>query len=235
MSKKWAIGGVGGIVCAICVVLVLTFLGTSHTVSVSETMAQMALDYEIPRLQEKHGIKITHMSVHFDNAAEVLIELTGHEIGKHFTMVISAAGQPDITHSHYGELHFQPDRVKIQEFTYSGTPPGEMLKHAADRYLIKHPGMQNAVNDVAPYAEAWMTTLAETSAVAVFNQVPIYKLKDDWKGTLLGASVSKAVVHDDHLEITFSLWALTLKVIIFLVVGVLSMLVVIGLFVLEAV
>lgn len=219
MYWKW-IAGIAGVCGIVFIVIAVMFSSIPHEAHVSQIQAQMLMDYEIPHLKEMHGVRATHGEIKFHDTADLRIEIKGHKLGKQFTMVVSAVGQPDITHARNGELHFKAERVKIEAFEYSGTGPGDLLKRGAERYLHKHEGLQTAVLDAAPHIEQWMTAMAENAAVLFLQHVPVYKLKDDWKGTFIGASIVQAKVIGDHLEITYSLLALTSQVMIWFAMGV---------------
>lgn len=202
--SKWKWFAIVGLV--VCVVVAVVCGWTKQTISVSESMAEMVVEKELPKMHA-HGVQVNHLQIRFHDAAEITLEVEGSRLGKQFSMVVTAVGQPDITHSHNGEFYFRPEKVDIKDFKFSGIAPSGIVQHAAERYLLNHPGMQNALDDAAPHIEGWMKTAAEMSATTVLQHVPVYKLKDDWKGLLLGASVSQAKVVGDHLDITFSVLA----------------------------
>lgn len=248
MSKKWVVFIIGG---SLAIAIIIATLITGHTfrtVSVSEQMAQMVVEQELPNMHAK-GAQVRHLELKFHDTADVLIEVQGTKLGKQYTMVVWALGQPDLARSKKngeGQLFFKATKVEIRDFQFgSGPKPGETVRRMSDRYLINHPGLQNLAADIAPHVEDWMKVAAEHAAMTVLNNVPVYRFKTDtsqcddfnchWKAFLnwfVTASVSDAKIAGNNLEITYSVWALAAAVL--LVCGIVGGCVILGIILIVA-
>lgn len=231
MPKWWCLGGLA--VSLIVGLVILSLTGHNHSKAiVSEQMAQFVVEKELPKMHAK-GAQVRHLELKFHDTADILIEVEGSKLGKHYDMVVWALGQPDLARSKKsgdGELFFRSDKVEIRHFAFGkpgDTKPGELIKRGAERYLVNHPGLQNLATDVAPHIEDWMKISAENAAVLVLQHVPVYKLKTDtdsaWKNFLnwfVTASVVDAKIVGNNLEITYSIWALTGAVLLFILTAI---------------
>lgn len=219
---------------------------TGHTkskVTVSEQMANLIVEKELPKMHAK-GAQVRHLELKFHDTADVLIEVEGSKLGKHYQMVVAALGQPDLERSKKsgdGELFIHASKIDIRDFHFgSGPKPGDLIRRASERYLINHPGMQNLASDVAPHVEDWMKASAEKVGVLVLQHVPVYKFKTDtdsaWKNFMnwfVTASVVDAKVVGNNLEITYSVWALAGAILMVIVIGFVCIILFVGLMAME--
>lgn len=190
----------------------------SHTISLTEAQIQERINAQLNKeIKPNGGTGFFVKSVGVKNATvslgheqlTALIEVEGTLRGaKKFSLTAQAVGNPEYS---AGKFFFRPSAIEVREFSFEGDSPSEVMTRLAKRYLSDEKARQ-AVNDAAPKIESWMTTVAQNAATHVLDRRPVYTLKNDVKGVLIGAALESVKVRGDKLIINFSLWQLTLSV-----------------------
>lgn len=190
------------------------------SITLTEPQVQARIDHQLDKDFPAKGvarllvksIEIQSATVHLqDGEVTALIDLAGTlRVGKKFTLTAYAIGVPTYR---AGEFFFTADKVEVRRFAYQGRAPSEVAKQLADRYVSDDRARQ-FFEDTAPAVEEWATTLAQNAAMQVLERRPVYRLRDDVKGILIGASLSSVKIDQDRLVVTFSLWQLTLSVLL---------------------
>jgi hypothetical protein len=190
----------------------LLFFGNStFSIRKNEQYVQQKADAVLPKTT--HGITFDSAIIHLDNSIDIVLAISGHRLTRKFSMTIHAVGEPDFVHSKNGEVFFRPQKVEIVDFSFNGTPPGELLGHIRDRY-VTNPGLKNLLSDAAPHVEDWMKDAAEDAAKVGLEHIPVYKVKDDWKGFFIGGALQSLTVQGNEIVATVSLWGITVGVIL---------------------
>jgi hypothetical protein len=196
-----------------------TVYGT-HRISLTEAdvqdRIQRQLDKDFPikgaaRLLVK-TVRLQGATVNIqDGRVIALVDVEGVlRTNKKFTLTAYAVGVPTYI---AGEFYFKPDRIAVQKFAYEGSTPTEMFSRFSQRFVTSDKTRQ-AVEDYAPKVEEWMTAIAQNAVVHSLEKRPVYRPKDDVKGLLIKASLDSVTVDQNRIVITFSLWQLTLTVLL---------------------
>jgi hypothetical protein len=225
---SWGMVRVYAGVATVVLALAVYFSGwDKHESRVSEDMARSVAAHFIPKTV-RGGVTIESVGIRFDNAADLLIGMQITKLHRTYNMVIHTVGQPDITHVHNGEVHFKADTVEIVSFDHTGkVSTADLLRQGAQRYITNE-GLRNAVTDAAPHVEDWMKTAAQDAALLALQNIPIYKLKNDVKGTFIGAAVQSAEIRGNELIIHWSLFKFAEIVIATIVLGAICLAIFIG-------
>jgi hypothetical protein len=156
--------------------------------------------------------RLNAVTIEFDDSkALVAFNLEGRlTTGKSFAITASAIGSPLYSS---GEFFFKPDSIAIEDVTYEGGNPTEALDSLLQR-RIRSERIRKLISGKTRHVEEWAIKLAERVATKVLLEKPVYRPKDDVKGYLVKASLESVVIAGDHLLITFSLWQLTITVVI---------------------
>jgi len=174
------------------------------------------LDREFPVKGAAHllvkSIKVRAATIHIqDGRIIALVDVEGTlRTNKGFTLTAYAVGIP--TYS-FGELFFKPDKIEVQKFAYEGGTPAQLFSGFARRYVSDDKARQ-LIEDTAPAVESWMTSVAQNAAVYTLERRPVYRLKDGVKGFLIKASLASVTIDRDLIVVTFSIWQLTLSVLL---------------------
>lgn len=182
---------------------------TDHTIRVAAPTIQTRIDRVLPKTT--HGITVTRAILSFEDSRAIInVEVNGKKLTRKFHLSARAIGVPDFVHSRNGDFYFKPEKVDVVEFAFEGDPPSKFLVRAADRYGMKHPGLQNALIDIAPHVEEWISEAAHQGAILALEHIPVYRLKDDNVGAFLQASLQDVRIDGDHLVVQFSLKQFTI-------------------------
>ena len=192
----------------------------THTVTLSEAQVQERINRQINKEFTIQGrarvlvksVSIKSAEVHIEDAhVNAFIDLEGTlRTGKKFTLTAYAVGVPTYAH---GEFYFKPEMMQVQKFAYEGSTPTEIFTRFAKRY-VSDDKVRQLIEDKAPKLEEWMTTLAQNAATHSLEKRPVYRPKDDVKGLLMKASLESVSIDQHNIVVTFSLWQLTLSVLL---------------------
>jgi hypothetical protein len=185
----------------------LSFIQSDHIVSLTEAQIQSQIDrreeIEIPA----HGVasvllksvKAQAITVRLhDGAVEFSCRaVVALRLGKEATFDVSTVGAPRYSD---GEFYFDPTKVVISNLNLPTNAILEALKHIGRRPA---PSADDAGDEhrLRESAQALATHIAKT----ILARRPVYRLKDDFKGYMIGASLQSVTVNDDRLDIAFTL------------------------------
>lgn len=146
-----------------------------------------------------------------DSQALVTFELEGKLItGKSFAITASTIGSPIYSS---GAFFFKPNNIEIEDVTYEGGRPTEAVDSLIQQ-RIRSERIRRLISGKTHHVEEWALRLAERAATKVLLEKPVYKPKDDVKGYLIKASLESVAIAGDRLVVSFSLWQLTITVVI---------------------
>lgn len=210
-------------------VIAFSYGSTDHTIHRNAAQIQKTIEKSLPKTMNNITVQSATVELH-DGRAIITTEITGHKLGKVFHLTGRATGTPDYEHSRNGEFYFRPYKVEVLEYALEGTAPTKFLERAAERYAMKHPGIQNALVDAAPHVEDWIRHAAEAGATMALKHIPVYKLKDDNIGFFMRASLKDVRIEGDELAVKFSLWQFTKLAVVGTIMIVVSILTTFGFF-----
>ena len=207
----------------ICVCFAIAFLwrmyGT-YTVILDEAAIQAQVNKQLNKefpVKGKAGIfvkgvTVTAATVHIEGdhlTSEIKIQ--GRLVkSKNFVLNATAEGVPEFSD---GAFYFKPTKVEFKDVVYEGKSPSEAIQKFADRYLSDKKKAL-LLSDSAPKFEDWITDVAESGTVHALQTHPVYRPGDNMKGLVISAAMESVKVHDNKVEITLTLWKLTMSVLI---------------------
>jgi hypothetical protein len=150
--------------------------------------------------------------VHIDDRRVIaLVAVDGVlRTGKKFALTAYTVGVPEYAD---GAFYFKTQDVEVQKFAYEGSTPTELFSTFARRY-VSDEKLRQLVEDRAPRLEKWMTATAQDAAIRALEHIPMYRPKDDVKGLLIRASLDSVKIDQDRIVLTFTLWKLTITVLL---------------------
>ena len=156
------------------------------------------------------SVQVKTLDIQIQNGqVHVLIGVEGTLLaGKAFSAIISSLGVPMYSD---GSFYFKPEKIEMQNFRYMGEVPSVTVEKFAERY-VQSEKTRALIADNAQRIEDWMTSVAESSAMHVLENRPIYRVKDDVKGILIKLSLNSVEVDQDRISVTFSLWQMTISI-----------------------
>jgi hypothetical protein len=216
--RRWTWAGVLALLVA-AIFGLRAALGTL-TVTLTEADVQSRLDAQLDKelpVKGKAGLLVKSMrvrsaAVHIeDGLVKVLVDVDGTiRTGKNFALTAYAVGAPAYKS---GEFYFSPQHIEVQKFSYEGSTPTELASRLARRLGVRD-AVRQRIEDKAARVEEWMTSTAENAAMHVLDRRPVYRPKDDVKGLLVRAALASVAVEQDHIVLTFTLWSVTLAVVL---------------------
>jgi hypothetical protein len=163
---------------------------------------QERVNRALPR--EFKGVTVEQASVAVaDSRVALRVQAHAAALGHVLGAVVSARGAPRYD-SERGEIFFDAEDVKVTDFALAGGNLGERL----DRLPV-------AIRD---RVEAAAGTAVAAGLRTYLAARPVYRFKEDFKGTILKAAISDVATQGDAIVITVSLLKFTLMVAINLAV-----------------
>ena len=213
MSKRgWAWAGLITLALVSVVGGVFLIFGGSHTIRLSQEDIQERINKQLPKTW--NDITVTEASVNLAETMTVHATMGGEKFNRRFDLSGTAEGE--IVYRK-GAFYFEPISITVEQFTYQGNTIAGGLKNTLDRYLDDGK-LKDALERGTDNVEKWATETAQSATKFLLDFIPIYRVKDDFKGFLIKASLESVSVEDGKLAITFSLYRLTINVIILFVV-----------------
>jgi hypothetical protein len=195
-------------------------LHRTHTIALTEADIQARVSTQLNKDFAVTGparlviskVMVENATVHIeDGHVSVLIEMNGMvRTGKRFTLTASTLGVPEYVD---GAFYFRPQRIEVQKFAYDGSPVNELIARSARRFASDD-RLRQLVEDRDFRVEEWMAKTAEAGAMHWLEHRPIYRPKYDVKGLLIRASLDAVKIDQDRVVLTFTLWQLTLGVVL---------------------
>lgn len=212
-KRKWAWGAT--IVAAVIAVagICWTVFGV-HEISMSQTDIQAKIDEKMPATQK--GVTIS----------DVKLDLSGDKIGltlnaattkfnTEYRMTTATRGTLRYDHGR-GAFYFAPEELTIKDLQANGSSVSDKVSGFIDKW-VDSKKIQDNKAELAAKAEEVAQGLVQKSAATVLERVPVYTLKNDFKGYVVRAVLSDVEVKDGNVIAHLSLWQLTKTVALFIV------------------
>jgi hypothetical protein len=188
-------------------------------------------------LQQKIDAKMPYTTQNGVTVSNVQLDLTGDKIGlsidasatkfkTEFTIGAQTTGVLRYDSSR-GAFYFHPESLKMTRAEAKGTPIAEKVGAFIDKW-VDSKKIQDNKSEIMTAADEIVHTMVQKSAEAVLIRVPVYTLKDDFKGTVVRAALTDVEVKNGTVIAHLSLWQLTKTVLLFLFVLVASIAIAIG-------
>jgi hypothetical protein len=175
----------------------------------TEPEIQERLNQELPKTVR--GVTVERVVAHLaENRLALRIEIQGAVLRQPISAIVSARGVPRYE-ARGAELYFDADDIKIDQLTIAG----RSVIGADD--TAAHTPLSAAAGPA-------VQRLADAAIKGYLATRPVYRFKNDFKGFVLKASLVDVTIGHDALEVTFSLWNLTVTcaVFAFVLIGILS-------------
>ena len=172
--------------------------GTSRVIF-TEAALNARLNHQLPRTIGTVTIARAALNI-ADNRLALRVDLQMDFLHRPVAAVVSAIGVPRYD-TQSEALYFDLDEARIERLTIAGKTVVD--EDATTRSRLNEaigPSLQRAV---------------ESGARTYLAAIPVYRLKNDLKGFALKAALSDVAIEQNALVVTFSLWNLTVTVLIF--------------------
>lgn len=205
------------------VTLVIAAVGVFYTafgnfdITLSQQTLQQKIDAKMPFTTKSNVV-----------FSEVKLDLSGDKIGlavaastKKLNVQINGTGQTTgtIRYDGDGSFYFHPEELKVTSLT-TGTGAAEgAVKPKVEAALEKWLKNSDRAKAAEATAEKWLQRGAEMA----LERIPVYRVKDDFKGTIIKASLTSVEVKNNAVVAHISLWRLTGVVIGYLALGALAL------------
>ena len=183
-----------------------------HEISMSQADIQTKIDEKMPASQK--GVTISNAK----------IDLSGDKLGLTFNAAttkfnteyrMNTATRGTLRYDHSrGAFYFVPEELKVSDIQANGASVAEKVGGFIDKW-VDSKKIQDNKAELAAKAEDIAQGLVQKTAASVLERVPVYKLKDDFKGYVVRAVLSDVEVKDGHVIAHLSLWQLTKTVLVF--------------------
>lgn len=201
-----------------------TAFGTSD-VTLSGSEIQSKIDSKMP-FEVKEDITLT----------EVKVDLSGDKINLQFkasatkfgtTYNLAAQTTADLEYrSGEGKFFFHPSLVQIDSFNANGGPVVEKATALIEKWVNPENGQRE---ELMAKAKTLLNAGAQKAVEATLNRVPVYTLKDDFKGTVARLAIKSVEIKNGSIIAHLSLWQLSKMVLVYLALGVIAILAALGL------
>jgi hypothetical protein len=173
----------------------------TRKITLAETELQEQVNRHLPR--EFKGFSVDQVTVTLaNNQIALRIKAEGSALGVPYAVLASANGVPRYNAAR-GDLFFETDSVRIENFTLRGTP------------LLGHGGNPNTLR---ARVEAATQSVVEIGIKTFLAERPVYRFRGSLKGMILNAAITDVAIVGNTLVVTVSLRNVTAIVIGFLLV-----------------
>lgn len=201
-----------------------TAFGTEE-VALSQSEIQGKIDSKMP-FEVKEDITLS----------DVKIDLSGDKINLQFkasakkfgtTYNLEAQTNADLEYrSGEGKFFFHPSLVQIDSFNANGGPAVEKATALIEKWVNPNNGQRD---ELMAKAKTLLNAGVQKAVEATLNRVPVYTLKDDLKGNVARLAIKSVEIKNGSVIAHLSLWQLSKMVLVYLVLGVISILAALGL------
>jgi hypothetical protein len=168
---------------------------------------QSRLNQQLPRTVREVTIERVDVAL-ADNRLALRIAMQARALQQPVSATVSARGVPRYE-AHDAAMYFDADDIKIEQLAIAG------------RTVVGEEGgrLGNTVRSS-------LQRVAESGIKAYLATRPVYRFKDDFKGLVLKAALVDVAIEQNTLKVTFSLWNLTLAVVMFALILIILLLVI---------
>lgn len=175
------------------------------------------------------NLRIKRVEVSLDDRITVTAEVEGRRFAQAFSATVHAIGVP-VYRPVDKAFFFKASEFKVVAFSYQDGPVTERATSFVRR-ITRNEEANHLAAELASKLEAWVTALAETSVKRGLERFPVYRLKDDFKGQLISASLKSVEVKGGEIVAVVSVWQLTWTVISYFIAFLAICAIIVGLFV----
>lgn len=201
-----------------------TAFGTAE-VTLSQSEIQSKIDSKMP-FAIKEDIALS----------ELKVDLSGDRINLKFkasatkfgtTYNLAAQTTADLEYrTGEGKFFFHPSLVQIDSLSLDG---GKANAVANSIIEMVSEGNQEKREAILAKAKTLLNAGAQKAVEATLNRVPVYTLKDDFKGHVARLAIKSVEVKNGSVIAHLSLWQLSKMVLVYLALGLISVLAALGL------
>lgn len=189
---------------SVCGVLAIVGMAWSsfgtHKIVLTDTQLQEQLNHELPRAIKGVTIKGATIKI-AENRIALTIDVRASALNQSFAASVSARGIPRLD-TERGELFFDADDVKLENLAIgnmgpSGQAAGPLAGLMADKRIKAVAG-----NVIAAGVKAYLAAR------------PVYRFKDDLKGSVLKSTVTELTIEGNAVAIRLSLLNLSVMAVL---------------------
>lgn len=212
-KRKWAwTAAIAAAVLAVAGVC-WTMFGVTE-ISMSQAEIQTKIDEKMPTTQKGVTISGAKIDLSSDKLGLTFNAATT-KFNTEYRMNTATRGTLRYDHAR-GAFFFVPEELKISDIQANGASVAQKVGGFIDKW-VDSKKIQDNKSELAAKAEEIAQGLVQKSAAAVLDHVPVYKLKDDFKGYVVRAVLSDVEIKDGQVIAHLSLWQLTKTVLFFAV------------------
>jgi len=207
MKRRTAFWGVTAVLLVVSVVGLLFTVFGSHTLTFRQAELQQKVDAKLPYTTAKHNVTV--------NAATV--DLSGDRIGLVFEAETTKMGQDFKINAgttgtlrydvEEGSFYFTPATLEMTNFEVNDKVFGRRFGQFLDRHLSS--ALSERRQQLADWAKAETTEKIQSASEAALARVPVYTLKNDFKGNIARMTITNVEVKDSTLVVHLSFLQLT--------------------------
>jgi hypothetical protein len=207
MSRRriaWMVVAVVGVLSAAG--LLWSMFGFDRLTFTAEEL-QSRLNQQLPRTVREVTIERVNVAL-ADNRLALRIALQARVVQQSVSANVSARGVPRYV-ADEAAIYFDADEIKIEQLVIAG------------RTVVGQEGGR-----LTATVRSALQGVAESGIKAYLAARPVYRIKDDFKGVVLKATLVNLAIEQNTLAVTVSLWNLTLTVAMFALILIILLLVI---------
>src|SRR5262245_26746598 len=190
MSKRRIAWIVVALVGLLSVAGLLWSMFGSDRLTFSAAELQSRLNQQLPRTVRDVTIERVDVAL-ADSRLALRIALQARVLQQPVSATVSARGVPRYA-ADEAAMYFDADNIKIEQLAIAG------------RTVVGEEGGR-----LANTVRSALQGVAENGIKAYLATRPVYRLKDDFKGVVLKATLVNVAIEQNNLTVTFSLWNMT--------------------------
>jgi hypothetical protein len=168
---------------------------------------QSRLNQQLPRTVREVTIERVDVAL-AENRLALRIAMQARVLQQPVSATVAARGVPRYA-ADEAAMYFDADEIKIEQLAISG------------RTVVGQEGGR-----LANTVRSALQGVAESGIKAYLAARPVYRIKDDFKGVVLKATLVNLAIEQNTLAVTFSLWNLTLTAAMFALILIILLLVI---------
>jgi hypothetical protein len=221
MSRK-TIGWLVAFVMAVGAVVGVswTLFGT-HELTFTQSDLQGRIDQKMP-FTSKNNVTVSKVGLDLsDNKIHLNIDASATKLRTEYGLSLYTAGTVRYD-AERGAFFFKPDTLKVKDVTANEKSLGEKVGTFVEKFGGDRLKERKAQLMVA--AEALVQTAVQKAAEHALERVPVYTFPDTFKGQAARMSLKKVEIVNGTIHVTLSFTQLTMTVIGYILLGIVSLL-----------
>lgn len=207
MKRRTAFWGVTAVLLVVGVVGLLFTVFGSHTLTFTQAELQQKVDAKLPYTTAKHNVTVNGATVDLSgDRIGLVFEAETVKVGQDFKINAGTTGnlRYDVKE---GSFYFTPQTLEMTNFEVNDKVFGRRFGQFLDRHLSS--GLVERRQQLAAWAKTETTEKVQSAAEAALARIPVYTLKNDFKGNIARMTITNVEVKDSTLIVHLSFLQLT--------------------------